>query len=119
MGAPVPGFPDHSVTACSSIGHYKRSFDTEETIDEWKKRGLLYLSLSKQNIRDNVWETATQHQHHTVLAVGYTRNLEHKKLLGMVFIGTYSLTIFFKRMSADLCPQATVRAHSAEREQRL
>lgn len=95
MGAPVPGFPDHSVTACSSIGHYKRCFDTEETIDEQKECGLLYLSLSKQNIRDNVWETATQHQHHTVLAVGYTRNLEHKKLLGMVFIGTYTLKIFF------------------------
>lgn len=65
--------------------YYKRSFDIEETDEEQKEYGLLYLSLSKQNIRDNVGETATQHQHHTVLTVSYTRNLEQKRLLGIIF----------------------------------
>lgn len=116
---PVPVFPDHPATACSSIGHYKRSFDIEETDDEQKEYELLYLSLSKQNIRDDVGETAAQHQHHTVLTVSYTRNLQQKRLLGIDFIVAYSFMCFLKRMSADLCPQTTVRAHSAEREQRL
>lgn len=75
----LPVFTDHSATACSSIGHYKRSFDIEEPDDEQKEYGLLYLALSKQNIRDNVGETAAQHQHYTVLAVSYTRNLEQKR----------------------------------------
>lgn len=78
----LPVFPDHPATACSSTGHYKRSIDIEEADEEQKEYGLLYLSLSKQNIRDNVGETATQHQHHTVLTVSYTRNLEQKRLLG-------------------------------------
>lgn len=73
--------------ACSSIGQYERSLadgdaDIEGTSDEQKEYGLLYLSLSKQNIRDNVGKTAAQHQHHTVLTVSYTRNLQQKTLLG-------------------------------------
>lgn len=74
--------------ACSSIGQYERSLadgdaDIAGSDDELKEYGFLYLSLSKQNIRDNVGETAAQHQHHTVLTVSYTRNLQRKVLLGM------------------------------------
>lgn len=76
-----------------------KSFYIEERDDEQKVYGLLYLSLSKQNIRDNVGETATQHQHHTVLTVSYTRNLEQKRLLG---IGSTAIVSGVK-ISADLC----------------
>lgn len=48
----------------------------------------LYLSFSKQDIGDDVRETAAQHQHHAVLAVSDTRHLQKGRRY-YIFLNVY------------------------------
>lgn len=65
------------VTMNGETGRRRRGQD-----DQHKQ---VYLSFSKKDIRDDVRETATQHQHHTLLAVCYTRHLGTGGTLYSVF----------------------------------
>lgn len=69
-----------------------------------KQPGSGYLSFSKKDIRDDVRETATQHQHHTLLAVCYTRHLETRGILYFVAVvlGLLFLSVYGK-CGPDLC----------------
>lgn len=52
--------------------------------EERQKRG--YLSFSKEHVRDDVREAAAQHQHHTLLAVCYTRHLEMRGVIALFYM---------------------------------
>lgn len=58
--------------------------EEEDEQEERQKQG--YLSFSKKHIRDNVRETAAQHQHHTLLAVCYTRHLEMRDITTLLYM---------------------------------
>ena len=87
--------------------------------EEQQKR--LYLSFSKEDIGDDVREATTQHQHHTLLAVCYTRHLKTRGALHCVCCHkcTVCMSSVCVCVCADLCSKAAVRAHSAEGQQGL
>lgn len=61
-----------------SLWWWRQSWEgySEERLMNRSSRGGGYLSFSQEDIRDDVRETAAQHQHHTLLAVCYAWHLK-------------------------------------------